>query len=93
MITTPQGYEIVTKSKYEGTVEQAISNGFEDAIKDKGKECDYEFKINTNKGRKFILCEVKIDNGYFFSIHYPVNDKPKTEDIERQAYKFLSEKL
>jgi len=93
MITTPQGYEIVTKNKHEGTVEKAISIGFEDAIKDKGRECDYEFKISEKKGRKFILCEAKIDNGYFFSIHYKLSEKPNLTDIERQAYKFLLERL
>lgn len=93
MKTTSQGYEIVTRNKYEGTVEKAISNGFEDAIKDKGRECDYVFNISKRKGRKYILCEAKVGNGYFFSIHYALNEKPNLAHIERQAYKFLSQIL
>jgi len=95
MIINPNGYEIVREKKNGsvGTVEKAMSLGIEDAIKDKGRECDYEFNIKEKKGMRFILCEVKVDNGYFISYQHPAGERQNLSEIERDAYKFLLERL
>lgn len=98
MLITPNGHELVYREEpdYDGTVEKALSNGFEDAIKDKGRECDYEFTIEEKKGVKYIWCEIKIDNGYDLTHSHPVKEPPSDQDlhdIERNAYQFLLEKL
>lgn len=95
MIILPNGYEIVREKKktFRGTVEKAMSVGFEDAMQDKGKECDYEFKIQERKGVKYILCEVKLENGFFIGYQHKANESLDLSEIERNAYKFLLEKL
>lgn len=96
MIITPNGYELVYKEGYDNTVEKALSNGFEDAMKDKGRECDYDFTIEEKKGVKYIWCEVKLDQGYHLTHSHKAGEKPSKadlNDIERNAYQFLLEKL
>ncbi len=93
MIISPNGYELVTEKKpgSKGTVEKAMSIGFEDAMKDKGIECDYEFRIGKKDGHRVVLCEVKIDNGYM--IHYKEDEAPSLNQIEKDSYQFLIERL
>jgi len=95
MIISPNGHELVTRKKdgSKGTVEHAMAVGFEDAIKDKDRECDYEFTIEDKNDVKHILCEVKLDSGYYIDFKHPVNEKQNLSEIERDAYKFLLEKL
>lgn len=95
MIILPNGYEAIREKKrtFKGTVEKAISNGFEDAMKDKDRECDYEFTIETRKGVKYILCEVKVDNGYNMFFKHKESELPDLSEIERNSYKFLLERL
>lgn len=95
MIITPNGYEVDRPSKrtYEGTAEKAISNGFEDAMRDKGRECGYEFTIETKSGVKYIHCEVKLENGYEVQFKHKANAEPDLTSIERQSYQFLLERL
>lgn len=93
MIILPNGYEVVREKKIgsRGTVEKAMSIGFEDAIRDKGIECDYEFRIGKKDGVRVVLCEVKLDNGYI--IHYKADEAPDLNQIERDSYQFLIERL
>lgn len=93
MIITPSRYEIIREKKAgsKGTVEKAMSIGFEDAMKDKGKECDYEFRIGKKDGHRVVLCEVKIDNGYM--IHYREDETTDLNQIEKDSYQFLIERL
>ena len=81
------------KLSFKNTAEKAISNGLEDAMNDKGRECDYEFTIEEKNGVKYIFCEVKLENGYQFMIKHPAEEDPNLPEIERQAYQFLLERL
>lgn len=79
---------------FSGTVEKAISQGFESAMKDRGTQCDYEFRINSENGVKRILCELKLDNGYFLTFtHDGDPTKRSLSKIEKDAYQFLTDKL
>lgn len=78
---------------YQNTAEKAISIGFEDAMEDKGRECDYEFTIEERKGKKFIYCEVKLENGFHFTYQHPAGETPNLSELEREAYTFLLERL
>lgn len=95
MIILPNGYEVVREKKpwAKGTVIRAMSNGFEDAIRDKGKECDYEFQHGQKDGFDVVLCEIKVDNGYVMHYKHKPNETPNLNEIERDCYKFLIERL
>ncbi len=94
-IILPNGYEVIREKKAgaKGTVERAMSIGFEDAIRDKGKECDYEFRVGEKDGFNVVIGEVKVDNGYFIHYKHKEGDKLNLNEIERDAYKFLIERL
>lgn len=93
MIIEPSRYEIITEKRAgsKGTVEKAMSIGFEQAMKDKGRECDYEFRVGKKDGHRVVLCEVKLDNGYM--IHYREDESPDLKTIEKDSYQFLNERL
>jgi len=95
MLITPNGYEIVQDDTpdYEGTAEKAISIGFEDAMADKDRKCDYEFTIETKNGVKYIHCEIKHEDGYQMMIKHKESEDPNLPEIERQSYQFLLERL
>lgn len=95
MIITPNGMEPVYKEKktFEGTIEKAMSNGLEDAMKDKGRECDYQFTIEKKGNVKRVLCEIFLENGFLLPYEHDINEKPDLKEIERESYQFLLEKL
>lgn len=95
MIITPSGMEPVYKEKksYEGTIEKAMSIGLEDAMKDKGRECDYQFTIEKKGNIKRVLCEIYLENGFLLPYEYDTTSPPDLKEIERKSYQFLLEKL
>lgn len=95
MIITPNGAEPVKKQTHDfnNSVEQAISNGLEDAMEDKGRECDYEFTIQTRNGIKRVLCEIFVDNGYMIPFEHEEDEHVDLAEIERSSYQFLLERL